>query len=310
MHVELTEFRQKTKPRGTGKMAGTTYPSLTALLADARKALAKGPVAIVLVEDEVEVGSTLRHHLDFGFAVILALMPDGFDLPDDVADKVVRVTHDVSHPDAARDAINRIIKAAPGLWMYYCYNAEYLFYPFCETRSIGEMLTFHTEERRDAMLTYVVDLYADDLNEVPNAVSLERAHMDRTGYYALARPDPVTTHPKERQLDFFGGLRWRYEEHIPERSRKIDRIAIFRSKPGLVHRLDHTFSDEEYNTYACPWHNNLTAAICSFRTAKALKRNPGSAFDIRSFKWHNTTTFEWHSRQLLDLGLMEPGQWF
>ena len=291
-------------------MAETAYATLSAFTKDAKSALGKGPAAIVLVEDEAEVASTLRHHLDCDFKSVVAVMPDDFGLPPDVSDKVIRVNHVITRPDEALDALNQIIAAAPGIWMYYCYNGEYLFYPFCETRGIGEMLAFHTEERRDAMLTYVVDLYADDLTEVPNAVSLERAHLDRTGYYALARPDPVTGHPKERQLDFFGGLRWRYEEHIPEPSRKIDRIALFKTKPGLQLRPDHTFNDEEYNTYACPWHNNLTAAICSFRTAKALKSNPGSAFDIPTFKWHNTAAFEWHSRQLLDLGLMEPGQWF
>ncbi|MGJ8624794.1 MAG: hypothetical protein ACSHW1_18790, partial [Yoonia sp.] len=114
----------------------------------------------------------------------------------------------------------------------------------------------------------------------------------------------------DRQLDFFGGLRWRFEEHIPAPRRRIDRVAIFRNKPGLTFLHDHTFSDPEYNTYACPWHHNLTAAICSFRTAKALKRNPGSTFEIDTFKWHNSAQFEWHSQQLLDLGLMEPGQWF
>jgi len=161
------------------------------------------------------------------------------------------------------------------------------------------------------MLTYVVDLYAGDLDSYPSAVSLYSAFIDRSGYYALARPDAANhNHPKERQLDFFGGLRWRYEEHIPVPRRKIDRIALFRAQPGLRLREDHTFNDEEYNTFACPWHNNITASICSFRTAKALKRNPGSTFDIHSFKWHNSVPFEWHSRQLLDLGLMEPGQWF
>ena len=59
-----------------------------------------------------------------------------------------------------------------------------------------------------------------------------------------------------------------------------------------------------------PWHNNLTAAIVSFRTAKALRTNPASRFDIDTFRWHNSTEFEWHSQQLLELGLMEPGQWF
>ena len=71
-----------------------------------------------------------------------------------------------------------------------------------------------------------------------------------------------------------------------------------------------TFSEEEWNTYACPWHNNLTAAVCSFRTAKALRTNPGSRRAIRSFHWHNSVRFSWQSQQLMDLGLMEPGQWF
>ena len=204
-----------------------------------------------------------------------------------------------------------MIEAFPGLWIYYCFNSEYLFYPFCETRTVRDLIAFHAEERRDAMLTYVVDLYAGDLTRFPNAVSLEEAHLDRSGYYALARQDPENNwHPKERQLDFFGGLRWRFEEHVPQTRRKIDRISLFRAKKGLTLRPDLTFSDEEYNTYACPWHNNLTATVCSFRTAKALKANPGSKWVISTFGWHNSTAFQWHSQQLMDLGLMEPGQWF
>lgn len=287
------------------------YTSLADFLARGRDALAKGPVALIFVEDEIEVDSTIRHHLDEGFKAVIVLMPDAFALADDVAGQVHRVSHDLASGATVVDAVNKINDAAPGIWLYYCYNAEYLFFPFCETRTVGEMLAFHTEERRDAMLTYVIDLYAGDLEKTPHAVSLEDAHLDRSGYYALARTDSANhDHPKERQLDFFGGLRWRYEENIPKKRRKIDRIALFRAAPGLRLRDDHTFSDEEYNTYACPWHNNLTAAIASFRTAKALKRNPGSTFDIHTFKWHNSTPFEWHSRQFLDLGLMEPGQWF
>jgi len=287
------------------------YTSLDDFLARGRDALAKGPIALIFVEDEVEIDSTARHHLDAKFGAVILLMPGGFALADDVSGQVHRVTFDLAAGANMHEAVNTVNEAAPGRWIYYCYNAEYLFYPFCETRTIGEMLTFQQEERRDAMLTYVIDLYAGDLDTHPNAVSLEDAHLDRSGYYALARKDPDNhNHPKERQLDFFGGLRWRYEESIPEKRRKIDRIALFRAAPGLILSEDHTFSNEEYNTYACPWHNNLTAAVVSFRTAKALKRNPGSTFDIHTFKWHNSTRFEWHSRQLLDFGLMEPGQWF
>lgn len=287
------------------------YGSFEAFLGQAGTVLAKGPVALVLAEDEVEVETTLRHNLEAGFLQVILLADEGLVLPQAVEDRVHRVNHDVLADQAMVQAVNRLIKAAPGIWIYYCFNGEYLFHPFCETRNIREMLAFHTEERRDAVLSYVIDLYADDLDRFPNAVSLERAHMDRSGYYALGRTDPANhNHPRERQLDFYGGLRWRFEEHVPPARRKIDRIALFRAKPDLELRPDFTFSDEEYNTYACPWHHNITTAIVSFRTAKALRTNPGSMFEIGSFLWHNSIPFQWQSQQLMDLGLMEPGQWF
>jgi hypothetical protein len=287
------------------------YSGLEEFLSAGKAALKQGPVALILVEDLVEVDSTIRHHRNQGFKAILLFAPPALELPEALEAELHRIDYDMFVDHALETAVNAVIAAAPGLWLYYCYNAEYLFYPFCESRSIGEMLTFHTEERRDAMLTYVVDLYAGDLTEHPDAVSLEDAWLDKSGYYALARPDPGNHgHPKQRQLDFFGGLRWRYEEHVPKARRKIDRIAIFRAREGLHLRGDHTFDDEEYNTYSCPWHHNLTAAICSFRTAKALRTNAGSRHDIHNFRWHNSTEFDWHSYQLLELGLMEPGQWF
>lgn len=287
------------------------YTSLDAFLETARTTLGKGPLAIVFAEDPVEVATTLRHHLNAGFPQVALLAPDSIAIPADLGALIHRVSYDVHLDEALVVAINRVIAAVPGIWIYYCYNAEYLFHPFCETRNIREMLAFHTEERRESMLSYVVDLYADDLVRHPDAVSLDSAHLDKSGYYALGRPDVANhNHPKERQLDFFGGLRWRFEEHIPVPRRKIDRISLFRSKPDLVLRPDFTFSDEEYNTYACPWHHNITTAIASFRTAKALRSNAGSRFDIKNFIWHNSTPFEWHSQQLMDLGLMEPGQWF
>jgi len=287
------------------------YTSLDAFLETERAALAAGPVAIIMAEDQTEVDSTLRHHLGLGFHAVLLLAPPEIEVTPEVETLVHRITYDVHAPEALTKAVNRLTEAAPGTWLYYCYNAEYLFYPFCETRNIQEMLAFHTEERRDAMLSYVIDLYAGNFNDYPNAVSLEEALLDRSGYYALGRPNPANhNYPHERQLNFFGGLRWRFEEHIPEAKRKIDRVALFRAKPGLKMRADYTFNDEEYNTYSCPWHHNISTAVVSFRTAKALKANPGSRDEISTFQWHNSIKFTWHSQQLMDLGLMEPGQWF
>ena len=288
------------------------YASLTQFLTSTPAVLSKGPVAIIMAEDPVEVASTLRHHLDAGFREALLLTPDAVPLDPEIEARVHRISHDVHAEDAMVNAVNRIIEATPpGVWLFYCFNAEYLFHPFCETRNVRELIAFNAEERREAFLTYVIDLYAGDLGHHPNAVALETAHLDRSGYYALARANPDNhNYPKERQLDFFGGLRWRFEEHVPPLRRKIDRISLFRSKPKLRLRPDFTFTDEEYNTYACKWHNNITTALCSFRTAKALKSNPGSTFGIADFRWHNSTEFQWRSQQLMDLGLMEPGQWF
>lgn len=298
-------------PPCSGREDPMNHSSLDDFLKNGTAALARGPVAVILVEDLIEVDTAIRHHLNLGFASVLALAPPELSLPETLSDRIHRITIDIYRPLAFFEALNRLISAAPGLWFYYCYNAEYLFFPFCETRTIGEMLAFHTEERRDAMLSYVVDLYAEDLNAYPDAVSLETAMLDKSGYYALARQDTANhNHPKERQLDFYGGLRWRFEEHVPRERRKIDRVSLFRAQPGLTLNPDHTFNDEEYNTYSCPWHHNLTAAVCSFRTAKALKLNPGSTYDIDRFTWHNSVPFDWTSQQLMDLGLMEPGQWF
>ena len=287
------------------------FESLDQFLAKAVAGLPKGPVAMIFVEDRVEVASTVVHHCQLGFSTVIVLAPKGFAFDPNWPEAVRCVRYDVFAENAVTSAVTRISAALPGRWCYYCYNAEYLFYPFMEDRTVGEMLAFHGEERRSAMLSYVVDLYAQDLTDHPDAVSRATAHLDKSGYYALARKDPDNNYqPKERQLDFYGGIRWRFEEHVPEEKRRIDRIGLFRAKPGLELKQDHCFNDEEYNTYACPWHHNLTVAICSFRTAKALRSNPGSRHEIDTFTWHNSVPFDWSSRQLLELGLIEPGQWF
>lgn len=287
------------------------YSDLQNFLSTQGPRFAKGTIAIILAEDEVELPSTLRHHIAAGFKTVILLARESISLTEDLEAQIHRVDYPVYEANALENAVDKINAAAEGAWIYYCYNAEYLFFPFCESRNINELLAFHSEERRNAMLTYVIDLYARDLGKFPNAVSLQEAYLDRSGYYTWARSDPDKNwEPKERQLDFFGGIRWRFEEHVPWMRRKIDRISIFRAQKGLKMREGYTFSDEEYNTYACPWHNNLTAAVCSFRTAKALRTNPGSRDQINSFYWTNSVPFSWNSQQLMDLGLMEPGQWF
>ena len=269
-----------------------------------------GPLAAIFVEDEVEVEATLRHHLGAGFARPLVMIPDEVAVAPETEALCDLVPWSLSRGSPPSETVNRVIDAVPdGRWIYYCHNAEFLFFPFSGTRRIGELATFVTEERRESVLTYVIDLYAGDLSRAPHGVNLSDADLDRAGYYALSRngPDGLAL---DRQLDFYGGLRWRFEEHVPESRRRIDRISLFRARTGRRLLPDHRLEDEELNTYACRWHNSPTAAIASFRTAKALRTNPGSRSDVHQFRWHGSERFEWKSRQLMEHGLMEPGQWF
>jgi len=284
------------------------YSSLKAFSDTAARALlSDGPFAVVLLEDEAEVESTIRHCQASGFSEVI--VAGNAELLPAEEDGLHLVALNLHQSGAFCDMVNAVIQAKPKAWIHYCYNAEYLFFPFCETRNIRELTDFNTEERRGSIMTYVVDLYSNDLGQHPNAVSREQAYFDRSGYYALQR-FTEDGKPLERQLDFFGGLRWRYEEHVPWVRRRIDRVGIFRAYLGLELREDHTFNDPEYNTYSCPWHHNLSATICSFRTAKALISNPGSKYAIPHFWWKGSEKFDWNSNQLMEHGLMEPGQWF
>ena len=140
------------------------YPDLAAYLDRLKDAPPKAPVCLIMAEDEVEIASTLSHHLAAGFGTVILLTPPEIGLPEGFEDRVHHAPHDVFAEAALPQAVNRLNAALPaGTWVYYCYNAEYLFIPFGETRNVREMLAFHTEERRSAMLTYVIDLYAADL---------------------------------------------------------------------------------------------------------------------------------------------------
>ena len=266
--------------------------------------LAKGPVALIFVEDDIGLGASIRHHRRLGFKNILVLGTTEYALPEDCLELCLQI--DSGLP--VHDAVNMAIEAFAGRWIYYCYNAEFLHFPFCESRQIEELITFVTEERRATCFSYVIDLYCDDLDANPVGYSLEAAHLDQAGYFAM--PRKVGRDFLDRQLDIFGGLKWRFEEHFPETKRRIDRVSLFQAKKGLKVTADMLFNDPEYNTYECPWHNSPTVAVCSFRTAKYLKSNPGSTFEINSFNWFKSQKFHWNSQQLMDLGLMEPGQWF
>ncbi len=265
------------------------------------------PVAVILAEDEVELDSTVRHHQKLGFGTILVVGAVGQSAFEDL-ENVRTFYAELNELEDSLEILNMVISQAEGCWIYYCFNAEYLYFPFCETRSIKDALTFMEEERRTSVYSYAIDLYPENLPDHRSGVDLGSAHLDLSGYYGMDRydgPDMV-----ERQPEIFGGLRWRYEEHIPWEKRRIDRIALFKVTKGLTIGEDLRLSEPELNTISCEWHHNLTMAVMSFRVAKVLMHNPGSAEAIQNFHWGGSGKFDWDSQQLMELGFMEPGQWF
>jgi hypothetical protein len=265
-------------------------------------------LCFICVEDDADVQGTIAHHAVLRFAALI-LVGDTPGLGE-IAERngVLLVQSPIQTRDDVVGFLNAVIPSCAGRWLYWCYNAEYLFFPYSSTRSIGDLTAFMEEERRESVFTYAVDLYARDLYQHPNAISRDDAYFDRSGYYAFQRYEDGQA--LERQFNVFGGLAWRYEQFIPWDRRRIDRISLFRAADGLKMREDFTLSEPEMNTVACQWHHNVTAAVASYRVAKSLKRNPGSTFEIDSMLWRQSQRFDWSADQLLELGMIEPGQWF
>lgn len=262
------------------------------------------PIAVILAEDDVELAGTIKHHRDLGFVTILVIG----DVAGITAEGVDTFPAQLNRADDSIGVLNKVIRACTGKWIYYCFNAEYLYFPYSETRTIKDATTFMDDERRSAVFTYSIDLYPKDLTLHSNGVDIDSAQLDRNGYYGQERFEDGK--PIERQPEIFGGLRWRFEEHIPWEKRRVDRISMFKATKGLKIGQDLRLNDPELNTISCEWHNNLTMAIMSFRVAKSLMHNPGSADNIDTFHWGGSQSFDWNATQLMELGFMEPGQWF
>jgi hypothetical protein len=268
-----------------------------------------GPVAALICEDATEIRSSFDHLVRIGFRNIALFAPEPPELPSIDSVSVVTVLCRTAEPGAAAACLNALIGRTAGRWLHYTFNAEYLFFPFSETRVIGEMLRFVDSERRDSVAGCVIDLYAPDLDLHPTGVDLASACFDSVGYFARDRTDASGAH-LDRQLDIFGGLHWRCEEFLPIAARRIDRIPLFRSRSGLRIGDDFRLSEAEFNTFQGPWHRSLTVAMASFRTAKALMCLPQVRAKIASFHWSQSAQFHWKAQQLLEIGAMEPGQWF
>ena len=123
----------------------------------------------------------MDHHIRLGFKQIIVSAESLPEVDEDTLTEVSTVCVDTFADDCVERTVNTLMPHMEGAWVYVGFNAEYLFFPFSSTRSVAELLAFHTEERRGSMLTYVIDLYAGDLSAYPTGVNVDYAYLDRAG---------------------------------------------------------------------------------------------------------------------------------
>ena len=165
------------------------FPTLKTYLNWAKAHAPKGPFAFIFAQDYIELTHTVAHHIKLGFRQTVVLADVPFTRPADLPAEAAFISRAAKSSSDISPEMNAIISALPQQWIYCGYNGEYLFYPFCESRSIGEIIAFNTEERRKTIATTVVDLYAGHLGHSPHGVDVTNAYFDRLGYYAETRRD-------------------------------------------------------------------------------------------------------------------------
>ena len=259
-----------------------------------------GPVGVLLCETGYQAETSAADLARRGASalIVLGTPADRLALPD-----VPNVR--IAEPVDGRTApplMNQLIDALSGRWLVWLWNGEFLFYPFCETRPLPEIVTFLAEERRPALFACAIDLYGEDLPggaDDPRDLDLS---IDRTGYHAFVG--------ETRRVDVFGALGWRFEEMIAPELQQLGRSALFRAERGVHMAPDMTFGVTEHAAISCPWHHNPTGVVASLRRTKRLFAHPNFPECRKRLTWQGTTRFDWSGAQLLDLGMMEPGQWF
>lgn len=275
-----------------------TYESLDDYLG-AIDAGPSGPRAIILCESEFLAAETAQRLVDLRFQQIIAIGP-GARAAEGV-EQVAAIMEPIGKDVARAAAVNRLIADAPARWTLLLFNGEFVFYPFCETRSIRDFAEFLNNERRPAAMGYAIDLYSDALGQDDAAFSPQEAYFDAEGWYGFERGDKIA--------EIYGGVGWRFEEFMPHTMLRVNRPALFWADPEVPIRGDLWFDEDAYNAVSCPWHNNPTFALMSVRRAMALRAHPNFAKAVKTLMWPCSQKFEWRSEQLLSLGMIEAGQW-
>ena len=87
------------------------YKSVAALVDAVAKSPPKGPVAVLLAEDDVALNETVAHLQSRGFDLIILLAPDALTLDLPLSKSLIRAPFETARENAHCDAVNMLIPA-------------------------------------------------------------------------------------------------------------------------------------------------------------------------------------------------------
>ena len=267
-----------------------------------------GPVAVVFAETAKGLHQTVKDCLAVGFSAVLVIDRTHREVSFSGLEMVRHIKCSFQNPADLALILNTLMPVLAGRWVYYGYCEEFLFFPFRDTRDVRDLTAFLENERRESAFGVAFDLYPQGFEGLTAEGLPEPLYFDAAGYFHKPRfdgPDPV-----DRQIEVFGGLKWRMREHIPWDDLPAQRQCLFLAHARHKLRPDLRFEEAEMNTSHCPWHKSPTIAIASLRTARGLAHNPGSRAKVSKFLAPQSEEFNWTSKELMACGLMQPGQWF
>ncbi|MFK7944874.1 MAG: hypothetical protein AB8B85_18465 [Paracoccaceae bacterium] len=258
-----------------------------------------GVVGVVLCESDLHATASAKWLARLGTGAVIAIGP-GVDA-ESVACPVIQIA-ERPYERGIAEQLNLLFGALDGRWVAWLWAGEFLIYPFYETRSLADLTAFMTDERRRSLYTYALDLYAQDLPGAETCPTEAALSIDISGYHAF---------PKEnQQLRVFGGLGWRFQEMVPRGMEQIGRTSLFKAARSVRMDRELIFHDPDYAAVQCPWHNNPTGAVMTLRRTRRIMAHPNFGPLRERLEWRGTEPFDWTSSQLLERGMIEPGQWF
>ena len=243
----------------------------------------------------------------------------------------------VWHTDASYKASNfgmhwlniLLGKYGSGHWCLTCDPDEFLVYPYIEDRNLHELTEFLASEKRDHLFCLMLDMYGKgsvkDTHCLPGKDPVEVApYFDRLGY--------VQT-PNEFNGDVYiqGGVRRRVMfADAPERAPALNKTPLILWKPyysyiSSMHvaspkRLNRPHSTKHICPTGCILHYKFLSVI-SAKAAEEMERKQHYDNSVEYRRYNSVLQREDEffceistryagSKQLVDLGLMNTGQWF